>query len=140
MSKKQKNIGPNHPKCANIGCTEYAAVRHVNINGSVRFRPHCNHCQGASWGRHDHKPGVRPFKTGKCCNHDGHLGFECAINWSTLPTWAKGLTEIDHVNGDNSNNDLSNLQELCVICHKLKGQKNGDFNPKKRTKQRKKQH
>jgi 5-methylcytosine-specific restriction endonuclease McrA len=42
------------------------------------------------------------------------------------------MTEVDHKDGDYSNHDPENLEELCVICHKLKGQRNGDYNNQKR--------
>lgn len=38
-----------------------------------------------------------------------------------------GLTEVDHIDGDHTNNDSGNLQELCMICHKIKGKIFGDF-------------
>jgi hypothetical protein len=49
------------------------------------------------------------------------------INWDLVPTWAKGMTEIDHKDGDPHNNVLENVEELCPMCHKLKGQRNGDY-------------
>lgn len=41
------------------------------------------------------------------CGCDGH--------------WQNGIIslEIDHINGDNSNNELSNLRYLCPNCHAL---------------------
>lgn len=38
-----------------------------------------------------------------------------------LSTWLTGLMplELDHINGDNSNNELSNLRLLCPNCHAL---------------------
>lgn len=54
------------------------------------------------------------------------------IKWTKVPAWAKGMTEIDHKDGDRANNDHSNLDELCPMCHKLKGQQSGDFDNTKR--------
>jgi hypothetical protein len=42
------------------------------------------------------------------------------------------MTEIDHIDGDYTNNHSSNLDELCPICHKIKGQQSGDFDNTKR--------
>lgn len=120
-------IYPNHPQCVNHGCNEYVILNSIDKQGRPRYRPHCGHCQAASFGKHPHRLGVTPFKTGQCSNKDGHLGFPCLIKWSKVPKWAKGMTEIDHIDGDNSNNSIDNLQELCPICHKLKGQLNGDY-------------
>jgi hypothetical protein len=101
---------------------------HKDEQGNRRWRIHCGHCQSASWGKFAHAVGVTPYKTGKCTNTDGHLGFDCMIKWTKVPEWAKGMTEIDHIDGDYTNNHPDNLDELCPICHKLKGQLNGDFN------------
>ena len=37
--------------------------------------------------------------------------------------------DVDHIDGNRHNNDLSNLQTLCANCHRLKTQLNGDHNP-----------
>lgn len=123
------------PVCINHGCNSEVTYSHKDSQGNPRWRIHCGHCQSASYGRWPHRPGVRPYKTGRCANHDGHLGFECISSLHQAPSWAKGLTEVDHIDGDYTNNDPENLRELCVICHKLKGQINGDFdNTRKRSK------
>jgi hypothetical protein len=119
------------PICINHGCNKPVTYSHKDTNGNPRYRIHCGHCQKASYGGWPHAPGVTPFKTGKCSNTDGHLGFGCMIKWTKIPDWAKGMTEIDHIDGDHTNNDPGNLDELCPICHKLKGQLSGDFNNQK---------
>lgn len=116
------------PICVNHGCNKPVTFSHKDENGFRRWRVHCCHCQKASYGGHPHAPGVTPFKKGVCSNTDGHLGFKCVINWNKVPDWAKGMTEIDHKDGDYTNNDKDNLDELCPICHRLKGQMVGDFN------------
>lgn len=115
------------PTCINPGCKKPVTFSHKDEQGNRRWRIHCGHCQGASYGKHPHAAGVTPFKTGRCSNVDSHLGFECATNWKKVPSWAKGMTEIDHKNGDNTDNRVKNLDELCVHCHKLKGQLSGDY-------------
>jgi hypothetical protein len=114
------------PICVNHGCNKPVTYSHVNASGQKRWRPHCGHCQGASYGRHPHAPGVTPFKTGRCSNSDGHLGFKCAISYRKAP-WAVGMTEIDHKNGDCSDNCIENLDELCPMCHRRKGSLFGDY-------------
>lgn len=40
--------------------------------------------------------------------------------------------QVDHVDGDHSNNDDSNLQTLCVVCHSKKtARENGGFGNRK---------
>ena len=116
------------PTCVNYGCGKPAAW------DGKRWRVHCGHCQKASYGGHPHANGVTPFKTGVCANKNGYLGFKCLIKWTKVPKWAKGMTEIDHTDGDPLNHEHSNLKELCPICHKLKGQLNGDTNGYRRSK------
>jgi len=70
--------------------------------------------------------GVKAFKTGKCSNADGHLGFYCAMDYDKAP-WAIGLTQIDHKDGNYFNNTIDNCDELCDTCHKHKGRLSGDF-------------
>ena len=115
------------PACINPGCKKPVTFSHKDEQGNRRWRIHCSHCQKASFGKHPHAAGVTPFKTGRCSNIDSHLGFECATNWDKVPSWAKGMTEIDHKNGDHTDNRVKNLDELCVHCHKLKGQLSGDY-------------
>jgi hypothetical protein len=112
------------PTCINHNCGKLAA------HDGKRWRVHCGHCQGASYGKHPHAPGVVPYKKGICANQDGHLGFPCAIDYKTA-TWAKGMTEVDHKDGDRENHDYTNLDELCSMCHKRKGQLAGDYNNQK---------
>jgi len=125
---KNAAIESFRPICINYGCSKPVAYLVKYASGIKRWRIHCGYCQGASYGKHPHAKGVTPYKTGRCSNSDKHLGFPCPIKWTKIPKWAKGMTEIDHKDRDRTNNDPSNLDELCPICHKLKGQHNGDYN------------
>ena len=115
------------PTCINHGCNKPVTYMHKDEQGNKRWRVHCGHCQAASYGKWPHRPGVTPFKTGHCSNSDSHLGFACAINYKKAP-WAEGMTEVDHKNGDCTDNRVKNLDELCPMCHKRKSRLAGDFN------------
>jgi hypothetical protein len=117
----------NRPTCLNYGCNQPVA------NGGSRWRPFCWRCHKNC---HDVsvelKEGVTPFKTGKCSNADGHLGFNCPMDYDKAP-WAIGLTQVDHVNGNLYDNTPENCSELCETCHKNKGRISGDFRKQHKT-------
>ncbi len=64
---------------------------------------------GNGSGRHDYR--VRALREhGECCS-------KCGYNENTK------MLDVDHIDSDRSNNDLSNLAVLCVWCHALKTRK-----------------
>jgi 5-methylcytosine-specific restriction endonuclease McrA len=54
-----------------------------------------------------------------------HLGDKC-IKCGFIPEH-KCQLDIDHIDGNHSNNDLSNLQTLCANCHRLKTETEKDY-------------
>ena len=117
------------PICLNYGCEKL-----VTHSGS-RWRSFCSRCHRAGYGAATLAEGVTPFKTGKCSNQNGQLGFECAIDYVKAP-WALGQTQIDHINGDHLENDPINCMELCDMCHTYKGKLSGDFKRQNQAKYR----
>ena len=112
----------SRPYCINYGC-----IKPVAHDGK-RWRPHCAHCQKASYGGHPHALGVTPFKKGRCSNEDSHLGFPCYINWDqVVSTGGRIKTHIDHKDGDPTNNRPENCEEVCGLCHDEKSRRSGDF-------------
>ena len=57
-----------------------------------------------------------------CENVDGRLGYVCE---SVIRLDAQ--LEVDHIDGNPKNNDASNLQTLCMLCHKFKTLANKDY-------------
>jgi len=115
----------NRPTCLNYGCDKKVTHSGGPKSGG-RYRPFCSRCHKANFGKATLKTGVKPFRTGKCCNSDGRLGFHCAINYD-IAQWTLGMTEIDHIDGNHLNNSIENVQELCPLCHSRKSKLNGDF-------------
>ena len=68
------------------------------LNGIKRYKRYCSGCY-----KNTYKRAKRGF-----CNRCGFI-----------PDWL-GQLDVDHIDGDKSNNDPSNLQTLCANCHRLK--------------------
>lgn len=62
------------------------------------------------------------FRKTYCENRDGRLGFKC--NYKVR---YEGQLGVDHIDGDNSNNNEKNLQTLCHNCHSYKTYINEDY-------------
>jgi 5-methylcytosine-specific restriction endonuclease McrA len=62
-----------------------------------------------------------------CENVDGRLGHKCTatIVWN-------GQLQVDHIDGNHSNNNPENLQTLCANCHSLKTNIYRDWEDKKK--------
>lgn len=106
------------PTCLNTGCNLT-----VTDNGS-RLRPFCSPCHKAGSEKLSARWGIKAFKTGRCQN-DGRWGFACGVDYDLCPE-AVGMTEIDHIDGDHTNNTAANCIELCPLCHTIKSKRAGD--------------
>jgi hypothetical protein len=120
------------PICINKHCG-----RPVIYNVTGKPRPHCGACQKARWKtggarlltkkelQEDPKR-KQPiaFHQFKCSNKDGHLGWRCPTG--RLPKHMRLPTDLDHKDGNGWNNTAKNVEELCKICHTLKGKESGD--------------
>jgi hypothetical protein len=85
------------------GCGRPTEIKDHDALGRPKYRSQCTRCREAA----------RKYPTDKC---EG-----CGLlNDGT------GNIDRDHIDGNRSNNDFSNLQALCKECHKVKTRANGD--------------
>ena len=144
-----------YPICQTPGCGRWALRQRWNKNGTPGWRKWCQECHddktaaryaaktpGASWVKtvNDvvaHKNGFnnltdylnskhpyRQHRKNYCENINGSLGL--GYNCTTTIAW-EGMLDVDHIDGDPSNNDPSNLQTLCKCCHAHKTNEKRDF-------------
>jgi len=92
-----------------------------NCNNSFEYKANKKFCsKSCKWNSREHrtmrKRPYRGFVQDKCSN----CGF--------VPIHSCQL-DIDHIDGNNKNNSISNLQTLCSNCHRLKTFLNKDWKP-----------
>jgi len=91
----------NRPLC---GCGNLAEKKGIGIYGNDVYRSRCTTCR---------KTGQRYKK-----DHCEKCGFIAED---------RVQLDIDHIDGNPSNNDTLNLQTLCANCHRLKSKVNNDW-------------
>lgn len=107
-----------------IWCCSYHHCKEIARRNSVKSAKHLTAArQGMSITeyQHQHHPYLR-YRKDYCENIDGRLGFKCTTNIH----WP-GMLDIDHINGDPYNHNVTNLQTLCKCCHSYKSWKNQDY-------------
>ncbi len=68
---------------------------------------------------------IHPYRKHRkdfCENIDGRLGYKCT---STI-VW-EGMLDVDHIDGNPTNNSEANLQTLCKCCHAYKTNQEQDW-------------
>lgn len=114
-------------QCANHGCDNLQVSSRGRIGEpGTRYRAVCGRCHMSSYGGQLLPSGITDFKKYCCSNLDGRLGFPCSTDHSKIQD-PRGKFQIDHIDGDCTHNDLTNLQELCLNCHQEKGMRAGDY-------------
>lgn len=86
------------------GCGSPTALKGIDSQGRKRYRSNCDKCRRTAHkakGDHCESCGIKPDN--------------------------KSLLDVDHIDGNRSNNLPSNLQTLCKVCHQEKTVQNKDF-------------
>lgn len=132
------------PKCEICGA-DCQFVGTYRKDGSPRFRKLCGICHGKKIAEKrglkniteviaqnagfnsatEYLNSIHPYRKYRktyCENIDGRLGYKC-----TTTIMIDAQLEVDHIDGDPSNHDESNLQTLCGCCHKYKTIVNEDY-------------
>lgn len=99
----------DRPCCTLEGCNNQAALVQDYYNGWANYRLLCSTHHKHTW-----HPSLK-YRENYCENQDGRLGFAC----TTTVFW-KGMLDVDHINGDPSDDQKENLQTLCKCCHAYK--------------------
>lgn len=85
-------------RCSKHECAPKGKSKH----GFTTYRKYCRYCHEALY--------YRPWLL-----HRKNTCEKCGF----VPEWI-GQLDVDHIDGNQKNNDPSNLQTLCANCHRLK--------------------
>jgi hypothetical protein len=80
-------------------------------NGLKKYSKFCQSCHKITYN-------LKVSKGGRRAGY-GKFKKECCELCGFIPVHACQL-DVDHIDGDSTNNDVTNLQTLCANCHRLK--------------------
>jgi len=106
------------PKCRSCR-TRLAMRKGVTANGTPRYSGKCWSCA------HPHKVGVSLSKRKELRDRFFRPCEHCGKEPKSISDF-----EIDHIDGDRNNNEISNLQSLCSDCHIAKTKECKDYLPR----------
>jgi len=107
------------PICSVEGCNSLVAPTGKRKDGSTIYKKVCSEHHKQIHGIGDWK--YKKYRKDYCENRDGRLGFKCRYKIRYV-----GQLQVDHINGNPTDNDPQNLQTLCANCHAFKTWKNQD--------------
>jgi hypothetical protein len=110
--------------CHDANTARKYAAKHPDAEWVKTVHDVCAHKEGfksyVDWKNSQHP--YRQYRKDHCENLDGHvLGYPC-----THTIRLTGQLQVDHIDGNPTNNDPSNLQTLCMMCHYEKTYACGD--------------
>jgi len=135
----------DRPRCSHKRCSTPCAIISTLKDGSPNYRKVCNNhhqsnialLHGVDSARHltakrqgflsptDYMNSTHPYRQHRkdhCENKDGRLGYVCRA-----VVRISAQLEVDHKNGNPTDNRPRNLQTLCCLCHKYKTHANKDY-------------
>jgi hypothetical protein len=118
--KNDRTTMNRRPTCEVSGCSNKAMYCYQYDDGTYRWRKRFGHYICSTHQKHTWHPTLKHRKD-YCQNIDGRLGKAC----TTTIFWS-GMLDVDHRNGDPTDNRPRNLQTLCKCCHAYKTHMSGD--------------
>lgn len=129
-------IKQRYPQAKDIWCCSSCHNEETARRNGVRTSRHLTaHRHGLTVTAYNHRnhPYLQ-YRKDYCENVDGRLGFVCTFTAPTaqqleatgLDGTFQGWLQVDHKDGNHTNNDPNNLQTLCACCHNIKTYQNGD--------------
>jgi hypothetical protein len=115
----------DRPTCQTPWCRKPAHLIQDMQGGWANWRKWCSSCHTTRTAKKNgfstateftnSKHPYRKYRKDYCENIDRRLGFKC----TTTIAW-DGMLDVDHKNGDPTDNRPRNLQTLCKCCHAYK--------------------
>ena len=105
-------------ECDTEGCKSQQRKKHKRLDGTQCYSKYCSRCERIMYSGEVLKGVYR--------SESGEAKFDYRSVKSDTCTkcgWVaddKCQLDVDHIDGDHSNNSLDNLQTLCANCHRLK--------------------
>lgn len=118
MGRKRLSAQKERPNC--IRCQAHQSKRNgKSKEGFIKYSKYCTHCEMAVYNQ--------TTSTGRAFGYKLHKKTKCE-KCGFVPEHPCQL-DVDHIDGDCSNNEIKNLQTLCANCHRLKTYQDGNKKP-----------